>query len=58
MKFINTMNTTENEVVVSKLRYNERVATFNKYYKSFPYVFVARATGFEEKKYFKEVSEE
>lgn len=44
---------TENRIAVARKDYNEQVAVYNKKVKSFPGVFVANLTGFDEKEYFK-----
>ncbi|MBI2612101.1 LemA family protein [Candidatus Gottesmanbacteria bacterium] len=41
----------EQEIADAKKTYNEEVAKFNKYAKTFPTVLVARVTGFNEKEY-------
>lgn len=43
---------TENRISVARKDYNEQVAIYNKKVKTFPGVFVANLTGFDEKEYF------
>ena len=53
-RFITVLTDTENDIAKEKKFYNERVALYNKYYKSFPYTIIARLAGNKEKAYFRQ----
>lgn len=50
--FIRTTKEIEEEVRNIKTSYNEKIATYNRNCKVFPYVFIANSMGMEERKYF------
>jgi LemA protein len=52
IEFMKSVKETENELVLAKSDYNNAVKSFNKNYKTFPYVIVARMTWHSEKEYF------
>lgn len=51
-QLMDELSGTENRISIARKDYNEQVSTFNKKVKSFPGVFVANLTGFDEKEYF------
>ncbi len=53
-KYVNLMESSENELVSMKRSYNQKVQKYNSQYKEFPTVFIVRAANFELKTYFEE----
>lgn len=56
LELIDSMREVEGELVIVKQKYNESVEMFNKNYKMFPYNFIAKKAGYEEKQYFKKAN--
>lgn len=53
IQLIEYLAQSEEDIISAKKTYNEEVAAFNKNYKMFPYIVIARYAGFSEKEYLK-----